>query len=379
MKTTTQKSKNDRMGFRLWMLMINLLLVVSVIAAQPSRPKLTVLNIDSQNLNMTPEQMGNLVRIEVDRLDTFEVTDRYDVQFLLEKHNLNISNCYGKICLVEHGKVIGSDFMLGGSIERFGEVIILTLRLIDVKNETILRTSIREFLNLPLELQTMVRVTIREMFGLRNDADLMIKLTKPYGYESMITNPDVNAVNLAGPRMGWVFYTGQTAKTFKSPKDQGGYDIYPSMFQIGWQFEKQYLNAGSYQALVEFIPLISGLDQNMAIPSFTLLNGFRNNRLGIELAVGPTVNFVRMAKGYYDENQKWQLERAWDSSEGPNPYSVTERLDSRGTMYLRSGFVLAAGWTYKSGRLNIPLNAFFIPSRSGGRIGISMGYNARKN
>jgi len=375
----TLKRKNRISDYRKLFSLITFIFMVSFLFAQPARPKLTVLNIDSQNLNMTPEQMGNLVRIEVDKLDTFEVTDRYDVKFLLEKHNLDISNCYGKICLVEHGKVIGSDFMLGGSIERFGEVIIFTLRLIDVQKEVVLRTSIREFLNLPLELQTMARVSIREMFGLRNDPDLVIKLTKPHGYESMITNPDVNAVNLAGPRMGWVFYSGQTAETFKSPKDQGGYDIYPSMFQIGWQFEKQYLNAGSYQALVEFIPLISGLDQNMAIPSFTILNGFRNNRLGIELAVGPTVNFVRMAKGYYDENQKWQLEKSWDSSLGPNPFPVSERLDSRGAMYLRSGFVLAAGWTYKSGRLNIPLNAFFIPSRSGGRIGISMGYNARKN
>ncbi len=333
---TMKKTFKEALVKRLFIAVFILTCMVPVLEAQQAtRARLTVLNIDSQNMNMTPEQMGNLVRIEIDKLDTFEVTDRYDVRFLLDKHNLDISNCYGKICLVEYGRVIGSDLMLGGSVERFGEVIVLTLRLIDVKKEAVIQTSIREYQNLPLELQTMVRVSIREMFGLHNDPDLVVKLTNPFGYESMITNPDVSSVNLAGPRMGWVFYTGENARIFRRPKDQGGYDIYPSMFQIGWQFEKQYLNAGSYQALVEFIPMISGLDQSLLIPSVTLLNGLRNNRIGIELAVGPTINFVRVAKGYFDSENQWQLENSWDSSMGSIPYSITERLDSRGPISLR--------------------------------------------
>jgi hypothetical protein len=153
----------------------------------------------------------------------------------------------------------------------------------------------------------------------------------------------------------------------------------PYMFQIGWQFEKQYLNEGNFQALVEFIPMISGLDQSRAIPSFTILNGLRNNKIGLEIAVGPTVNFVRKSTGYYDDQNQWHLARDWDVSFGANPNPETKRLDSRGTMYLQSGWVIAAGWTYKSGKLNIPVNAFMIPSKGGARFGFSFGYNARRN
>lgn len=376
MKTTMNFNSNQ--GSRLFILAIILLFNLQLFASKP-RPRLTVLNIDSQGMNLTPEQIGNIFRIEIDKLDSFEVTDRYDVSYLLEKHNLNIANCYGKICLVEQGKVIGSDYMLGGSVERYAETIIITLRFIDVKAEAVTKTYIREYLNLPNELQNMVRISIREMFGLKNDPDQVMKLTRPFGYESLVNNPNVNAVNLSGPRMGFAFYTGTTASIFKSPTHQGGYDINPYMFQIGWQFEKQYLNEGNFQALVEFIPLISGLDQNMAIPSFTILNGLRNNKIGLEIAVGPTVNFVKKATGYFDDMNQWHLARDWDLSQGANPFPETKRLDSRGTTYLQSGWVIAAGWTYKSGKLNIPVNAFLIPSRGGARFGFSFGYNARRD
>jgi hypothetical protein len=360
-------------------LLMAMITITANVSAQNQRPRLTVLNIDSQGMTLSSEQLGNIVRIETDKLDTFEVTDRYDVTYLLDKHNLNIANCYGKICLVEQGKVIGSDYMLGGSVERYGETIIVTLRLIDVKKETVLKTSIREYLNLPLEIQTMIRVSVREMFELSNDPNLVVKLTKEFNYESLMNNPDKNKVNLSGPRMGVVFYTGQTADIFSAPKHNGGYNINPYMFQFGWQFEKQYLNEGNFQALVEFIPMITGLDQNMAIPSLTILNGLRNNKLGIEIAIGPTMNFIKKARGYYDEDNQWQLWNAWSDPLVPNPYPQELRLDSRGQLYFQSGFVVAAGWTYKSGRLNIPVNAFVIPSKQGARFGISFGYNAKRN
>jgi TolB-like protein len=377
LKPLTMKTKLRNKATRMATMITVLMMTHATAMALVPKPKLTVLNIDSQGMNLTAEQLGNIVRIEIDKLDTFEVTDRYDVSYLLAKHNLNIANCYGKICLVEQGQVIGSDYMLGGSVERYSETIIVTLKLIDVKAQAVIRTTIKEFLNLPLEIQTMIRISVREMFELKNDAALIQKLTKEFNYESMTNNPDKNKVNLSGPRMGLVFYTGSTANILKNKTHLGGFDMNPYMFQFGWQFEAQYLNEGNFQALVEFIPMISGLDQSRAIPSFTLLNGLRNNRMGLELAIGPTVNFVRKSKGYYINNE-WHLLTDWNPSQGVNPYPEEKRLDSRGSYYLQSGFVLAAGWTYKSGRLNIPVNAFWIPSREGHRFGISMGYNAKK-
>ena len=44
-----------------------------------------------------------------------------------------------------------------------------------------------------------------------------------------------------------------------------------------------------------------------------------------------------------------------------NPFDIVQRLDSRGSYFLHSSFVFAAGRTIKSGKLNIPVNIFIIP------------------
>jgi len=116
------------------------------------KPKLTILNVDSKGFNLDAQQMGNLVRLEMEKLDKYDVTDRYDIAYLIEKNNLNVTNCYGKICLVEIGEKVGSEYMLTGSVESYPNNIILSLRLINVKEQSIEKTFVQEYLNLPLEV-----------------------------------------------------------------------------------------------------------------------------------------------------------------------------------------------------------------------------------
>ena len=64
----------------------------------------------------------------------------------------------------------------------------------------------------------------------------------------------------------------------------------------------------------------------------------------------------------------------------PEIHEKFVRLDSRGDYRLGSGFVLAVGKTFRSGKLNIPVNAFFIPGkRYSHRFGISFGFNMQKS
>lgn len=155
------------------------------------------------------------------------------------------------------------------------------------------------------------------------------------------------------------------------------------MFQFGYQFEKQYLNEGKIQALFEFIPMITGVDQGYFIPSFTILHGLRSNVNGWEFALGPTINFVTTSNGYYDQDNIWQLESTWtnnpDNSGKPNPFEIKSRVDSRGDYALHSSFVFAVGRTFKSGKLNIPVNIFAIPGKHGARFGVSFGFNAKNS
>jgi hypothetical protein len=351
---------------------------MSYLSAQvlKTKPTLTVLNIDAKGVQLDPAQMGNLVRIEIDKLDMYDVTDRYDVAYLIDKNKLNIANCYGKMCLVEMGNIVKTDYMFTGSVELYGQTIVVTLRLINVKQASVEKTTIMEFLNLPLEMQTMVGIGMRKMFDKPNNEAELARLTKRFNYENATNNPDKDMVNLQGPRFGYTFIFGEQAKILQQSKESGGFDSYPAMFQFGYQFEKQYLNEGNYQALFEFIPMVSGLDQQLFIPGVALLNGFRNTKNGWEVAIGPTFSLSK-----YSEMTEYNG-RYYTSTEmtnmGITNASYERRLNSNGDFGIGSSFVFGIGKTIKSGKMNIPLNCFFtIPNNDGFRFGISVGYNSK--
>ena len=351
--------------------------------SQPSKEleSIAVLNINTKDSELKPSQVGSLTRIELGKLGVYNVMDDYEVYSVLEKKKLNSTDCFGKECLINLGKNLDVKKMLAGSIDVLGKTMIITLRIIDVNTGQIEYEKVKEFLNLPDEIQAMIRLTLREMFKMDNDPILETSLTKKNAFENATNNPKTSILKLNGPRMGLIFYTGETSRILRRAKQDGGFDAYPVMFQFGYQFEKQYLNEGNFQALFEFVPMITGLDQGMFIPSCSILNGLRNNKNGFEFAFGPTVSLSRIASVYLDPNtNKWNLADDWKPENGPNPYSntITNKSDSRGTPTFTSGFVFAIGKSFKSGNLNIPVNAYIIPSNSGMRIGISMGFNATK-
>ena len=354
-----------------------LLLTPSVIHAQnrENQERIAVIAIDTKGLPTTdPIQMGNIVRTELDRLGKFEVIDRYDIDYLLKNAGISSENCYGKQCLVDIGKKIKADKMMTGTAELYSEQIVINLKLIDVGSATVEKTQVMEFLNLRGQLSTMVSLTMKKMFDQAIETDVLTKLTKKFDYESAVNNPNYDRLNLSGPRMGFTYFTGQTSAILKGAPKDGGFNAYPLMFQFGYQFEVQYLNQGSFQALFEFIPIVTGLDQGKFLPSIAILNGLRSNISGWEFAFGPVFYLRKQAKGYVDNSNNWHF-----GDPPPNTnYSIEQRFDSRGEPAFDAGFVFGVGKSFKSGKLNIPVNVFFIPSQNGHRFGVSMGFNAKQ-
>lgn len=345
------------------------------------RKKVAVFNIDSNFPEYKPDQMGSLVRLELQKLDTFAVMDRYEMATLVKQHNIQLTDCYGRLCVSEAGKVMQVDKVITGSIDYIGEQFIYTLQYIDVVSGEVERSKVREFIYNLSEVQTITSVLLRDLFGYAIDENVEKQMQKPSGYDARSREPIVERLRLDGPRIGATFFTGETARILQSSRGQGGFDAFPLMFQLGYQFERQYFSAGDFQALFEFIPTVTGLDQGLAIPSITLLNGIRGNKSGWEFAVGPSFNLTQVENGFYLENGDWITKEQWSMdpylTSIPNPNFI-QRLDSRGDLKISSSFVIALGKTFRSGNLNIPLNAFFIPGRDGMRFGISLGYNARQ-
>lgn len=370
-----------------------LVLLVSTHTYADSKETVAVLNIDTKGVIQDPEAMGYLVRLELEKTKMYNVMDKYDIADIVENESIDIATCFGKNCLVEAGKKLKADKMLTGRVERFGEKIVITLRLIDVKTGTVEKSDATEYLNLQPEIQKMVEISVKNLLGIENDPILVKLLVE---YDTPITTPKTT-LKLSGPRMGVSMVTGLAAKRLAAPKNEGGYGMFPINVQFGYQLEQQYLSAGNFQALIEVIGLIGGLESGQILPSISLLNGFRDNKTGIEFAFGPVIRLVQTANVYKADltadgdpgDGAWHLEDDWNADPdnwigddefnvSENPNTVTELPDSRGKYGVSAGIVIAAGKTFRSGYLNIPVNLYVVPKKNATVYGLSIGFNISK-
>ena len=115
------------------------------------------------------------------------------------------------------------------------------------------------------------------------------------------------------------------------------------------------------------------------IPGITILNGIRSNKNGWEFACGLKFSVSKKISGFYDENNNWIIASDYDPTTMDSNPKWTERFDSRGDSYLSGGFVLALGKTFRSGKLNLPVNFYINPGKDGVRFGASFGFNGKKD
>jgi len=341
-----------------------------VLMFSQNKESIAIIGIDTKGVMFDNISMENLLRLEVEKTNKYEVFDKYDVNNILKTNGFDPLDCFGKTKLLEVGNLLKVNKILTGNIDKFGEKIIFTLRMIDVKNQTIENTNVMEYLDLEREIQTMARISVNNMLGITNDALLVDLLIN---YEQMISSPKTT-VKLNGPRMGASYIYGSASQRLRAPESEGGFDMYPITSIFGFQYERQYLSSGEFQALVEFVPALSGLESGNFIPSLSLMNGFRFNKKGWEIGLGPIFRGIKYAKGYYDSNQIWiKTDSVIDSN-----YTLTRRIDRDGKLELSTGLIIAIGKTFKSGYLNIPMNIYFVPKKDNNTIGFIFGFNIAK-
>ena len=134
----------------------------------------------------------------------------------------------------------------------------------------------------------------------------------------VIQTTSAQVEKLSGPRFGFT-YISDGSLMYNLNDLPNVSKANPLIAQFGWQFEKQFMNAGNTAGIVEFIPLIGGFEQGLFLPSFSTLVGIRNAN-GFELAVGPNLSLSGI------------------------------------------GMVLGAGFNLKSGNINFPINIAYVPS-----------------
>jgi hypothetical protein len=143
--------------------------------------------------------------------------------------------------------------------------------------------------------------------------------------------PIAKTADLSGPRFGLTLLADGVVKELEKRDVKVGAHI----SQFGWQFEKQFYTKGSGVTMVtEWVALVGGLEQSVALPSLSWLVGVRT-RDGAEFGIGPNVTPAGTA------------------------------------------LVFATGMTFRAGAMNIPLNVAVVPSRSGTRVSLLSGFSLR--
>jgi hypothetical protein len=141
----------------------------------------------------------------------------------------------------------------------------------------------------------------------------------------------VKTVNLSGPRVGFTSLSQGVVDALA----ERSIEVRPLITQFGWQFEKQfYSRSGGLTAVSEWVALVGGLEQDVVLPSLSWIVGLRT-REGAEFGIGPNITPAGTA------------------------------------------LVFAAGVTFRSGALNMPMNVAVVPTKSGVRVSMLAGFNFR--
>ena len=138
--------------------------------------------------------------------------------------------------------------------------------------------------------------------------------------------------SLAGPRLGFAFITASPSSgLLNSYLDLGDMGDLPADYTdnikgafttlYGWQWESRFADGGDVTGIVEWIALIGGMESGLFLPSISSMVGARTSK-GIEFAMGPNLSLGGIA------------------------------------------MVFGAGYNFKSGKLNMPVNIGFVPGRN---------------
>ncbi len=332
-----------------------------------AKKSIAVINIDSKGLLIKMPLLTSLVTLELERLNIYEVIDKYDVANHMKKNKIATDQAYGKTDLIHIGSLLKVDKVLSGSAEKFGIKIIVVLRLIDVNTKKIEKVDVMEYIDQEEDIQEMVKISLHNILGIDSDKNTVEMLTSN---KSPIANTK-NRVNLSGPRFGATMTFGNSGKRLQAPKDQGGFDMFPLSSTFGYQWEKQYIGSGHFQALLEVIGSLNALESGYMIPSLSVMTGFRFNKIGLEFGLGPVFRAVKTAEGYFDADGAWNLRDEYSPADANFSYQI----DNRGTAKLSTGLIIAMGFTIKKGQINFPINVYCSPRKEGTVVGLVFGFN----
>ena len=96
MKTKAEILKERECGRLAWILLLVLMILFPLNGFGQNVSSIAVSNVDTKDIQISPHEMGNLVRLELEKKEIFYIVDRYDMSDILKSQGLVVTDCYGK-------------------------------------------------------------------------------------------------------------------------------------------------------------------------------------------------------------------------------------------------------------------------------------------
>jgi len=180
---------------------------------------IAVANPNVNALTVKPESVAKMMRLELIKINKYKVYDEFDMNEVIKSKEEYKVGCYGQSCLSKLGEELKVDYVMSGSIDGLGNKIVVTVKIIDVRAQSLYKSSVREFDNQELEIQRMIEIVLAEMHGLTVDKVLSDRLAFK---NEVITSNNVGKINNSGPRIGGAVLTGDVAEFATRSTQYGG-------------------------------------------------------------------------------------------------------------------------------------------------------------
>ena len=142
---------------------------------------------------------------------------------------------------------------------------------------------------------------------------------------------------LSGPRFGLTYVPGDTELYEMLQREE----MSRMISQFGWHFERRVIPAGGGpQFVVQFVPMLAGVEYGKFVPNLTLAMG------------------VRMPNGF-------------EFGMGPNFFVSVDEEDNASA---RTSLLLALGKSFSYGGVSIPVNIAVATAPEGNRVSLIFGY-----
>jgi len=143
--------------------------------------------------------------------------------------------------------------------------------------------------------------------------------------------------NMSDPRLGMTFVSGD-GELYQSLERQ---DIGRVVSQFGWHCERHVIpDSGGPRFVIQFVPMIAGVEYGKFVPGATLAMGIR-------------------------------MPRGWEFDTMPDIVATKEEFDAAKA---RTSLVLASGKSLNYGEVIIPLNLAMSTAREGNQFSLLFGY-----